>query len=84
MEDSVVGRLCALIASTRQSALGEVALDTPLGDRGVGLDSLDLFHLLVACEREFSVTFDPGLDLTPDALTTVGSLAELIHAKRQG
>lgn len=54
---------------------------TPLGDDGFWLDSVDLVELVVACEKEFDVTFDDATDLTPATLRTVGSLADLISSK---
>jgi acyl carrier protein len=82
-DDPVLERLRALITSARRSAPTDVHPDTRLDDHGVGLDSLELFQLLVACEREFDLTFDPRLDLTPATLATVGSLAERIRVKRR-
>lgn len=55
--------------------------DTPLGDDGFWLDSVDLVELVVACEKEFAVTFEGETDLTVEALSTVRTLADLILSK---
>ncbi len=47
-------------------------------------DSSEMLELIVACETEFGVVFDPAHDLTWEALTTVGSLAEVIREKVKG
>ena len=43
-----------------------------------------MLELIVACETEFGVVFDPAHDLTREGLTTVGSLAEVIREKVKG
>ena len=53
--------------------------DTPLVDGGYWLDSVDLLNLVLACEREFGVTFDPDVDFTPDTLRTLGGLRRVVH-----
>ena len=55
--------------------------DTPLGDGGFWLDSVDLVELVVACELEFSLNFQGETDITEDALATARTLAELISSK---
>lgn len=52
--------------------------DTALGEAGFWLDSIDLIDVVVACEEEFGVAFDGEVDLTPETLATVRSLAALI------
>ena len=56
--------------------------DTPLGAGGLELDSATMLELIVGCEAEFGVTFDPRRDLTPDAMRTVGSLAGSLRRVR--
>ena len=56
--------------------------DTPLGDGGFWLDSVDLVEVVVACESEFEVSFEGETDLTRQALHSVRTLAELIESKR--
>ena len=55
--------------------------DTPLMQAGFWLDSVGLLELVVACEAEFQVAFDPERDLTVDALATIGSFAAVVEAK---
>jgi len=55
--------------------------ETPLAGGGFWLDSVALLEAIVSCETEFGVSFDPDLDLTPEALATVGSLASLVEGK---
>ncbi len=56
--------------------------DTALRDGGVWLDSVGLLELIVAAEAEFQVSFDPASDFGDAALSTVGSLGDVI-ARRQ-
>ena len=56
--------------------------DTPLGDGGFWLDSVDLVEVVVACEGEFAVSFEGETDLTKEALHSVRTLAALIESKR--
>ncbi len=61
---------------------GELGAHTPITAGGLELDSVGVLELILACETEFSVTFDPRTDLTRDALQTIGSLARSIHRAR--
>lgn len=56
--------------------------DTPLRDGGFWLDSASLLEVIMACEAEFGVAFDPDTDFTDEALATVGALFSVIQAKR--
>jgi acyl carrier protein len=56
--------------------------DTPLGDGGFWLDSVDLVEVVVACESEFEVSFEGETDLTREALHSVRTLAGLIESRR--
>lgn len=56
--------------------------DTPLADSGFWLDSVDLLETVLACEEAFGVVFDSAVDLTDHSLRTVGTLFDLIQAKR--
>jgi acyl carrier protein len=47
-----------------------------LDDTGVGLDSVDLLELLLACERELGCVLPPDL-LLDDAMTVGGLIAKL-------
>ncbi len=57
---------------------------TPLRDGGFWLDSAGLLEVIMACEVEFGVAFDPETDFTDEALGTVGALLRVIRAKRGG
>jgi len=55
--------------------------NTPLRDGGFWLDSLALLELVVACEAEFDLDFDPATDLSEATLATAGSLAAMIASR---
>jgi acyl carrier protein len=55
--------------------------DTPLGETGYWLDSVDIVEVVLASEREFAVTFDGDDDLTSQALSSIRTLAALIAGK---
>jgi acyl carrier protein len=80
---AVVPRLITVlsrIAGPGRSPAG-AGRETPLVNGGYWLDSVALLEVVVACEAEFGVAFDPEADLRPGALATLGSLAGLIEAK---
>jgi acyl carrier protein len=54
--------------------------DTPLGESGYWLDSVDLLEIVLACEREFDIVFDP--DLVAGSLGTARALADVIRSAR--
>ena len=55
--------------------------DTPLGEAGYWLDSVDVLEVILACEREFGTVFEAGSDLTGGALGSVRGLADLIRSR---
>jgi acyl carrier protein len=81
-DDPVLARVEAIVAAVagplRQPDAG--GPDTPLGESGFWLDSVDLLEIVLACEREFDVVFDP--DLVAGALGTARTLADLIRSVR--
>ena len=82
MGDVVLDRLLTVVAFVAGSHrlppdLGE---DTPITTGGIELDSAAMLELILACEAEFSITFDPRVHLTDEALRTVGTLASSIRA----
>ena len=83
MTDALPGRVlsvvCRTAGPTRTPA--NPGPHTPLGNGGFWLVSVDLVELIVACEAEFSVTFEGETDLTEEALGTVGALTDLIRTK---
>jgi acyl carrier protein len=81
MGDAVLDRLLAIVAFVAGSHrlppdLGE---HTPITTGGIELDSAALLELILACEAEFSITFDPRIHLTDDALRTIGTLASSVR-----
>ena len=52
--------------------------DTPLGQHGYWLDSLDVLEVILACEREFGIVFEDGSSLNADALLSARKLAVLV------
>jgi acyl carrier protein len=56
--------------------------DTPLGEGGLWLDSVELLEVILACERAFDAGPDAAAaDLPPDALRTLGTLAAWIWSR---
>ena len=85
-DDFIVERVQAIvagIAGPRRSP-PDLGLETPLGEEGLWFDSSEMLELILACETEFGVVFDPAHDLSWEALTTVGSLVEVIRGKVKG
>ena len=81
--DTVVPRLITVlsrIAGPDRSPAG-AGRETPLVNGGYWLDSVALLEVIVACEAEFGIAFDPEADLRHGALATLGSLAGLIEGK---
>jgi acyl carrier protein len=82
--DGVLDRVMEIVADVAGPARtpAEVRPGTPLREGGFWLDSVDLLELVVACEAEFDLDFDPATGLTETALATVGSLAAMIASRR--
>ncbi len=80
--EPTIARVCAIIEGIVGPARmpAGVDADTPLND-GVWLDSVEMLELILACEREFGMVFDSSGQLAPEALATVGSLANLVTAR---
>jgi len=55
--------------------------DMALGDGGLWLDSVDLLQVVLACEAEFGITFEPAEDLVGEGLRTLGTLALAIRRR---
>ena len=81
-DDATLARVEAIVAAVagplRQPE--SAGPDTPLGESGFWLDSVDLLEIVLACEREFDVVFDP--DLVAGSLVTARTLADLIRSVR--
>jgi acyl carrier protein len=80
---SVLARVQALAARIAGPARTppDAGPDTPLGDGGFWLDSVDLVEVIVACETEFAVSFEGETDLTAESMGTVRTLADLVLSK---
>ena len=52
--------------------------DTPLGDDGYWLDSVDVFEVILAAEAEFGVALGDEDELTDESLTSIRTLSEAI------
>ena len=82
------GSLVSQVAAVVSRVVGpertppDARANTPLAGGGFWLDSIALLEGIVACEAEFDVSFDPDTDLTPEALATIGSLAQLVAARQ--
>ena len=83
--DEILERLQALVSERagRARTPADAGPDTPLGEGGYWLDSVDILELVVACEHEFSISFEGEADLTEESLGTVATLADLIASKRR-
>ena len=68
-----------IIGAARMPA--DTNADTPLGEGGLWLDSMGLLELIVACEDEFGITFEPGEDLAGHELDTLGTFAKVIERR---
>ena len=82
IEDAILEQVKAIVTRiagpTRTPT--HVSGDTPLGEGGLWLDSLDLFEAILACEAGFGVQIDGEANATAEALRTVQGLADLIRA----
>ncbi|MDH3688933.1 MAG: acyl carrier protein [Gammaproteobacteria bacterium] len=58
----------------------EIAVDTPLLGKGVGLDSIEALALVTRIEEEFGIFFDDE-ELTVELFRTIGTLAEQVRRK---
>ena len=81
--DTVVPRLITVLSRIAGPgrAPAEAGRETPLVNAGYWLDSVALLEVIVACETEFGIAFDPEADLRHGTFATLGSLARLIEAK---
>jgi acyl carrier protein len=82
--DALLDRILAIVARVvgpKRTPPPDIGAHTPLGDDGLWLDSVELLQVVIACEAEFGITFDPATDLVGGGLSTLGTLADLIHGK---
>ena len=62
-------------------APANLAPDTPLGEAGLWLDSVELLEVILACDQAFGVGSGADEDPPPTALGTVGALAAWIRSR---
>ena len=81
MDDVVLDRVLGIVAfiAGPHRVPEKLGPDTPITAGGVELDSTALLELILSCEVEFGITFDPAVHLTEDRLRTVGTLAESVR-----
>jgi acyl carrier protein len=82
--DLLLARVLAIVAGIAGEGRSPASVgpDTPLTEGGFWLDSVALLEVILACEEEFEIVFDPETDLTREALGTVGALAASIRDKQ--
>jgi acyl carrier protein len=81
LDDDVATRVLAIvsrIAGPRRTP-ADPGVDTRLWGGGFSLDSIELLHVLIACDEAFGVARDGQRDVLPEALATVGSLAAALE-----
>lgn len=83
--DSVLQRVVKAIGNGSGVAAlnGSLGAETVLLGAGVGLDSIEMLHLISAVEEEFGLTIDEG-GIETRHLRTVGSLAAFIREQMPG
>ncbi len=81
--EAVLGRVAGIVAGIAgpDRTPPGAGPDTPLGDHGYWLDSMDVLEVILACEREFGIALDQDEDLTAESLKTVRALGEVILGK---
>lgn len=58
----------------------DLVTDLPLGAEGLGLDSVALVELMLACERQWNVPFPP--ELLEQGPLTIGTLVDHLRRSR--
>jgi acyl carrier protein len=58
--------------------------DTPLGDEGYWLDSVDLLEVILACEETFGIVLQQPDDPVSEALRTPATLAAAVARRLAG
>jgi acyl carrier protein len=81
--DDILARVQAIVADVAgpDRMPAGAGPDTPLGEDGYWLDSVDVLEVIVACEREFGAVFEAGSDLTAEALRSSRGLADVIRSR---
>lgn len=82
-DDPILDRVQAIVA--RIAGPGrtppDASPDTPLGEEGFWLDSLDLLDVIVACENEFGTVLDQVSGLGTETLESARDLARVIRTQ---
>jgi len=60
---------------------GWIGSETPLGQGGFHLDSVELLEVMLACEGELGMTFDGDPTASVQALQTLGTLTSAVRAR---
>ncbi len=80
-DDAILARVRAIVTDIAGAGRvpADAGPDTPLGEEGFWLDSTEMLEVILACEREFGISF--GADTSPgvEGVSTVRSLAEAIR-----
>jgi acyl carrier protein len=74
---SIIGRVAG-----PDRAPADAGPDTPLGEDGYWLDSLDVLQVLIACEEEFNVVFVEAA-LRGDSVLSARRLASAVLEQRK-
>ena len=84
--DALTARVLAIVARIAgpNRAPAAAGPDTALSEGGFWLESAGLLEVVVACEAEFGIAFDPETDLSLESLATVGRLTDTIRARLGG
>jgi acyl carrier protein len=83
VSDSVLERVQAIVATVAgpERTPSDAGPDTPLGESGYWLDSVDVLEVILGCEREFGAVFATDDDLSAETLFSPRRLAELIRSR---
>jgi len=80
--DSILERVQAIVSAVAgpERTPDDAGPDTPLGDAGYWLDSVDELEVILACEHEFGTVFEEH-GLPEEALLSARGLADLIRSR---
>jgi hypothetical protein len=82
----VVTRVLAIVSriAGANRTPANAGVETRLWGGGFSLDSIELLHVLLACDEAFGVAGDSQHDLPPGALATIGTLASALEDRVRG
>jgi hypothetical protein len=83
VDDPLVDRVLAIVSSIAgpHRTPADAGIATRLWGGGFSLDSIELLYVLVACDEACGVSADSQQDLSPETLTTIGSLAAALAVR---